>query len=94
MFRSINCTDVLDLTVCNASGPVVSTDFVAGPAEILRDGEYGPLVPVGHDAALASAILATLDDPPPRQRLVARGMQFTADHVTERYAGCGGLART
>ena len=74
--------------------PVVSTDCVAGPAEILRDGEYGPLVPVGDDAALASAILATLDDPPPRQRLVARGMQFTADHVTERYAGCGGLART
>ena len=74
--------------------PAVSTDCVAGPAEILRDGEYGPLVPVGDDAALASAILATLDDPPPRQRLVARGMQFAADRVTERYAGCAGPGRT
>ena len=74
--------------------PVVSTDCVAGPAEILRDGEYGPLVPMGDDAALASAILATLDDPPPRPRLVARGMQFAADRVTERYAGCAGLERT
>ena len=74
--------------------PVVSTDCVAGPAEILRNGEYGPLVPVGDDAALASAILATLDDPPPRPRLVARGMQFTADRVTEHYAGCAGPGRT
>ena len=67
--------------------PVVSTDCIAGPSEILQDGEYGTLVPMGDDAALASAITATLNNPPPRQRLVDRGMQFTADYGAERYAG-------
>ena len=67
--------------------PVVSTDCPSGPAEILEGGEYGRLVAVGDHAALAAAILATLDDPPPRQRLVARGMWFTAERAARRYAG-------
>jgi len=40
--------------------PVVSTDCLSGPAEILNDGEYGHLVPVGDAQALAEAILAVL----------------------------------
>ena len=67
--------------------PVVSTDCIAGPSEILQDGEYGTLVPMGDDAALASAIIATLNNPPARRRLVDRGIQFTADYSAERYAG-------
>ena len=67
--------------------PVVSTDCPSGPAEILEGGEYGRLVAVGDPAALAAAILATLDDPPLRQRLVARGMQFTAERAARCYAG-------
>src|SRR5579872_4007428 len=43
---------------------VVATDCVAGPREILLDGELGPLVPVGDAAALAAAIRETLDRPP------------------------------
>jgi glycosyltransferase involved in cell wall biosynthesis len=49
--------------------PAVSTDCPSGPREILRDGEYGRLVPVGDAEALARAIEATLDEqrvsPPP-----------------------------
>lgn len=68
--------------------PVVSTDCYAGPAEILRPGGevgVGTLVPVGDDAALAAAIVATLDNPPPRKPLVERGMWFSAERTAECY---------
>ena len=68
--------------------PVVSTDCQAGPAEILRpEGEMGvgTLVPVGDDAALAAAIVATLGNPPPREPLVERGIWFSTERAAERY---------
>jgi glycosyltransferase involved in cell wall biosynthesis len=65
--------------------PVVSTDCPSGPREILAGGVYGPLVPVGDDAALAQAILATLDASPDRDSLRARAAEFSAEHAVERY---------
>lgn len=41
--------------------PIVSTDAPSGPREILRDGKYGKLVPVKNVAALADAILETVN---------------------------------
>lgn len=43
--------------------PIVSTDARSGPREILHDGAYGTLVPVGNPTALAQAILAALETP-------------------------------
>jgi glycosyltransferase involved in cell wall biosynthesis len=43
--------------------PVVATDCPSGPAEILENGKWGRLVPVGDEAQLAQAIIATLDSP-------------------------------
>lgn len=41
--------------------PVVSTDCPSGPSEILDNGKYGRLVPVGNSEILAKAILEELD---------------------------------
>lgn len=40
---------------------VVATDCPYGPREILEGGKWGQLVPVGHEEALAQAILKALD---------------------------------
>jgi glycosyltransferase involved in cell wall biosynthesis len=43
--------------------PVVSTDCPSGPREILEDGRWGALVPVGDENALAKAINTVLSTP-------------------------------
>ena len=65
--------------------PVVSTNCRSGPQEILADGDFGALVPVGDDHAMADAILATLEHPPKRERLRARAAEFDIDTITEQY---------
>lgn len=47
-----------------ASGaPVVATDCESGPREVLHNGRFGRLVPVGDANSLAEAISDTLDGP-------------------------------
>jgi glycosyltransferase involved in cell wall biosynthesis len=65
--------------------PSVSTDCPSGPAEILADGAYGRLVPVGDDAALAEAIEATLDNPPDRARLRRRGAEYSIESSVAKH---------
>ncbi|MDC0487156.1 glycosyltransferase [Amylibacter sp.] len=43
--------------------PVVSTDCPSGPAEILENGRFGRLVPVGNSVKLAQAMDVALDKP-------------------------------
>jgi len=51
-------TVLIEALCCDT--PVVSTDCPSGPREILRDGQYGQLAPVGEADALARAIETTL----------------------------------
>lgn len=65
--------------------PVVSTDCPSGPDEILDGGRYGRLVPVGDAEALAAAIVATVDAPPDRDALRARGRDFSLEGSVDAY---------
>jgi glycosyltransferase involved in cell wall biosynthesis len=65
--------------------PVVSTDCLSGPAEVLDHGRFGPLVPVGAVAALARAIEHVLDDPIPSERLRDRAELFSVQRSADAY---------
>jgi glycosyltransferase involved in cell wall biosynthesis len=65
--------------------PVVSTDCPHGPAEILEDGRYGRLVPVGDPEKMAEAIIASLDVLPDRDALKGRGNDFTVQSAAASY---------
>jgi len=68
-----------------AGCPVVSTDCPSGPAEILGDGQYGALVPVGDVQAMSSAILSSLATQPDRDQLRARGREFSMERAVAGY---------
>lgn len=71
--------------------PVVCADCPSGPREILADGRYGPLVPVGDDAAMADALLATLDHPLPPTVLKEAAAPYEVEHATTAYLETMGL---
>jgi glycosyltransferase involved in cell wall biosynthesis len=64
---------------------VVSTDCEAGPAELLDNGRYGRLVPVGDVEALARAMIAELATPKNAERQRARAREITGPSNLQRY---------
>ena len=63
--------------------PVVSTDCMSGPSEILQGGRYGTLVPVGDSSALAKAISAALSA---RRELPEGALQpYDIDFAVDQY---------
>jgi glycosyltransferase involved in cell wall biosynthesis len=76
-------TVLIEALACGA--PTISTDCPSGPAEILGNGRFGRLVPVGDEEALAAAIQRTLEAPPDRAASRRRGLDFTAASAARRY---------
>ncbi|CAI8944847.1 glycosyltransferase [Methylocaldum szegediense] len=65
--------------------PVVSTDCPSGPREILRDGRFGPLVPVGDAERLAEAMLNMLQSPLDSRFLREASAEYTVERSAARY---------
>ena len=64
---------------------VVSTDCDYGPREILKDQEYGYLVPVGDELALAKALQMAISHPVPPDKSTSRGEDFTPHNIYRQY---------
>jgi glycosyltransferase involved in cell wall biosynthesis len=65
--------------------PAVSTDCPVGPREILQDGRFGPLVPVGDARAMAQAIRATLTERPAPDVLRTAARPYTMEASARAY---------
>ena len=76
-------TVLIEAMACGC--PVVSTDCPFGPDEILEDGRWGELVPVGDPVSLAKAMKRTLDMPPGRGALRKRAAFFSMERAVGRY---------
>jgi len=93
-------TEAFGLVVAEALAhglPIVAT-ACAGPREILGDGRWGRIVPIGDAEAMARALEAALDDPGDPGERIARAATFStevglrswADLVDEIAAAPGG----
>lgn len=71
---------------------VVSTDCDFGPHEILDDGRFGRLVPVGDSVALAEGIFSAIDKPINSSFLITRARDFSPKKVLNYYLAAMNLA--
>jgi glycosyltransferase involved in cell wall biosynthesis len=87
VFVSSSTTEGLPNVVMQALAlglPVVSTRSAGGVAELLGEGRWGTLVPVGDAGAMAKAIAASLDASHDA-RVRARAMDFAPSTIASQY---------
>ncbi len=71
--------------------PSVSTDCPSGPGEIMAQGRFGPLAPVGDVDALADAMARTLDAPLPPATLRLAADPYQLRPSARRYLDVLGI---
>lgn len=71
--------------------PVISTNCPHGPKEILENGKYGQLVPVGDANALAKAMQNVLETPIDCERLIERANYFSVERAITQYLSVIGI---
>ncbi len=76
-------TVLIEAMACGTA--VVSTDCPSGSREILADGKYGRLVPVGDYEALADAVIETLEQEKNSEPLIKRANDFTQAASVKQY---------
>lgn len=76
-------TVLIEALACGT--PVVSTNCPSGPAEILENGRWGCLTPVGDADALAEAMRASLEDYHDTAALKRRASDFSPEIAARKY---------
>jgi glycosyltransferase involved in cell wall biosynthesis len=84
-------TVLIEALICGTQ--VVSTNCPSGPAEILSNGKFGRLVPVGDHASLAAAMDEAIDQPIQAERLRERASMFTVDRSVDKYLRALGMSQ-
>jgi len=75
---------LIEAMTCGAR--IISTDCLTGPAEILEDGRWGTLVPVGDVVALAYAMSDLITETSPRC-FAEQISRFEQDKIVSQYLG-------
>jgi glycosyltransferase involved in cell wall biosynthesis len=69
--------------------PIIATNCVSGPAELLEGGKNGYLVPMRDPSALADAMCQLIRSPEEARRKAARAQSFARDldqmSISNRY---------
>ncbi|MBP1150375.1 MULTISPECIES: glycosyltransferase [Methylocaldum] len=86
------CPNVL-IEALAVGTPAVATDCPSGPREILAEGRYGRIVAPGDAEALAEAMAATLENPPPSELLREAVRPYTLENSSRAYLESFGLSR-
>ena len=65
--------------------PVVSTNCLSGPSEILVNGKYGTLVPISNSIKLYKSMKNALKINHNKPKLIKRALDFNIDKISEEY---------
>lgn len=73
------------LEALSVGTPVVSTDCLSGPAEILENGRWGKLTKVGSPEDLAEKMLSSLREEHDKAKLIKRSADFSPHSIAQKY---------
>ena len=88
VFVSSSITESFGIAIVEAMSlglPIVSTDCPTAPREILDDGRYGTLVPVGDAQAMSRAMREALSAPLDPETQKARAKEFSVANAADAF---------